>query len=131
MLTPRSFTVSGLTFMSLVHFELSVVRNEFSFILSHKSIQLSQHHLLKRTVFFPEYSWPPFQILLDHICVGLFLGSRFCSIGLVVCFYASAILFCGEGNGTPLQYSSTPWKILWMEEPGGLQSVGSLQVGHD
>ena len=34
----------------------------------------------------------------------------------------------GEGNGTPLQYS---WKIPWMEEPGRLQSTGSLRVGHD
>ena len=35
----------------------------------------------------------------------------------------------GEGNGNPSQYSclenSTP------EEPGGLQSMGSLRVGHD
>ena len=23
------------------------------------------------------------------------------------------------------------WKLPWMEEPGGLQSVGSLRVGHD
>ena len=23
------------------------------------------------------------------------------------------------------------WKIPWMEEPGGLQSMGSLGVGHD
>ena len=23
------------------------------------------------------------------------------------------------------------WKIPWMEEPGGLQSVGSLRVGHN
>ena len=23
------------------------------------------------------------------------------------------------------------WKIPWMEEPGRLQSMGSLQVGHD
>ena len=22
------------------------------------------------------------------------------------------------------------WKMLWMEEPGGLQSMGSLKVGH-
>ena len=29
-------------------------------------------------------------------------------------------------------YSSTlAWKIPWMEEPGGLQSMGLLQVGHD
>ena len=35
----------------------------------------------------------------------------------------------GEDYGTPLQYSA--WKIPWMEEPGGLQSMGSLRVGHD
>ena len=29
-------------------------------------------------------------------------------------------------------YSSTlAWKMPWMEEPGGLQSMGSLRVGHD
>ena len=27
--------------------------------------------------------------------------------------------------------STLAWKILWMEEPGGLQSMGSLGVGHD
>ena len=34
-----------------------------------------------------------------------------------------------EGNGTPLQYFA--WKIPWMEEPGRLQSMGLLRVGHD
>ena len=34
----------------------------------------------------------------------------------------------GEGNGT---HSSTlAWQIPWTEEPGGLQSMGSLRVGH-
>ena len=29
-------------------------------------------------------------------------------------------------------HSSTPaWKIPWTEEPGGLQSMGSLRVRHD
>ena len=27
--------------------------------------------------------------------------------------------------------STLAWKILWMEEPGRLQSMGSLQVGYD
>ena len=27
--------------------------------------------------------------------------------------------------------STLPWKISWMEEPGGLQSMESLRVGHD
>ena len=36
---------------------------------------------------------------------------------------------CGEGSGT---HSSTlAWKIPWTEEPGGLQSMGSLRIGHD
>ena len=36
--------------------------------------------------------------------------------------------FPGEGNGNPLQYSclGNP-----MEEPGGLQSMGSQRIGHD
>ena len=41
------------------------------------------------------------------------------------------------GQEDPLEkematHSSTlAWKISWMEEPGRLQSMGSLRVGHD
>ena len=28
-------------------------------------------------------------------------------------------------------FSTLVWKIPWMEKPGGLQSMGSLRVGHD
>ena len=41
------------------------------------------------------------------------------------------------GQEDPLEkemtaHSSTlTWKIPWMEEPGGLQSMGSQRVGHD
>ena len=35
----------------------------------------------------------------------------------------------GEGNGP--HSSILAWKILWTEEPGGLQSIGSQRVGHD
>ena len=46
------------------------------------------------------------------------------------------------GQEDPLEkematHSSTPhsstlaWKLPWMEEPGRLQSMGSLRVGHD
>ena len=38
-------------------------------------------------------------------------------------------LAIGEGNGTPLQYSCL--EIPWMEEPGRLQPMESLRVGHD
>ena len=37
---------------------------------------------------------------------------------------------CSEKAMAP--HSSTlAWKILWTEDPGGLQSMGSLRVGHD
>ena len=29
------------------------------------------------------------------------------------------------------QPSALAWRIPWREEPGGLQSMGSLRVGHD
>ena len=35
----------------------------------------------------------------------------------------------GEASGNPLQYSS--WRIPWIEEPGGLQSMGSQRVVYD
>ena len=34
-----------------------------------------------------------------------------------------------EGDGNPLH--TLAWKIPWMEEPGRLQSMGLLRVGHD
>ena len=37
--------------------------------------------------------------------------------------------FYGEDNGIPLQYSCL--ENSWTEEPGRLQSMGSLRVGHD
>ena len=35
----------------------------------------------------------------------------------------------GGGHGTPS--SILAWRIPWTEEPGGLQSMGLLGVGHD
>ena len=36
------------------------------------------------------------------------------------------------GSKAMAPHSSTlAWKIPWMEEPGGLQSMGSLRVGYD
>ena len=34
-----------------------------------------------------------------------------------------------KGMGT--HSSILAWRIPWTEEPGGLQSMGSLRVGHD
>ena len=40
--------------------------------------------------------------------------------------------FTTEAEKAMAPHSSTlAWKIPWTEEPGGLQSMGSLRVGHD
>ena len=41
----------------------------------------------------------------------------------------SLCLTVAEGNGTPLQYSCL--ENPWTEDPGRLQSMGLLRVGHD
>ena len=44
----------------------------------------------------------------------------------IPCFKSYLVYEFGEGNGTPLQYLA--WKIPWAEEPGRLQSMGSLEL---
>ena len=34
-------------------------------------------------------------------------------------------------KGKAIHSSIVAWRIPWMEEPGGLQSMGSQRVGHD
>ena len=52
----------------------------------------------------------------------LFSGS------LLVIYFTYSSVYMGEGNGNS---STLAWRIPWMEEPGRLQSMGSLGVGHD
>ena len=69
----------------------------------------------------PIPAWHP---LLRGPAQNHYLTILFC-----MCNLGPNVLPDGEGNGTPLQYSclETPWT----EEPGRLQSMGSLRVGHD
>ena len=61
MFSSKGFIVSGLTFRSLIHFELIFVYGVgkcSNFILVHVAVQFSQHHLLKKLslphcIFFP------------------------------------------------------------------------------
>ena len=55
-------------------------------------IQFSQNQVLKETCFPHFVSLIPLQ-KINCIWVGLFLGSLLYSIGLLVCFYVSTILF--------------------------------------
>ena len=40
-------------------------------------------------------------------------------------------LLSGSEKAMATHSSTLAWKIPWMEEPGRLQSMGSLRVGHD
>ena len=62
------------------------------------------------------YSWCSCQRLVGCICVDLFLGSVFCSIGLCVCFYASIILF----------WLLSPYSVVWSQKVLCLQVCSSF-----
>ena len=53
----------------------------------------------------------------ENVYRGKRRGSRTKFEGATVCW--------GESNGSTLA-----WEIPWMEEPGRLQSMGLLRVGH-
>ena len=62
MLSSRGFTVSSLTFRSLIHFEFIFVygvRGCSNFILLHVAVQFSLHCLLKRLSFLHCIFLPP------------------------------------------------------------------------
>ena len=71
--------------------------------------------------------------------VSLWVGHRnLCSVMLLVhCFILNWSLIDLQCPVNYLEKAMVPhsstlaWKIPWTEEPGGLQSMGSLRVGHD
>ena len=95
MFSSGSCMVSGLTLIFVIHFEFIFVFGvrKCSIIVLHVAVQFSQHHLLKRMSFLHCIFLPPCRRLIDHRCVGLFLGFLSCFIDLYVCFCASPILF--------------------------------------
>ena len=44
---------------------------------------------------------------------------------------AAAAAALGKEKAMTTHSSTLAWKIPWMEEPGRLQFMGSLRVGHD
>ena len=91
MFSSRSFTVSGLTFRSLIHFEFIFVygdRKCSSFILLQVVDQSSQHHLLE-IVFFPLYILASF--VKDKVSMGVWIY-LWASIDLYFCLCSAVIL---------------------------------------
>ena len=67
-------------------------------------------------------------IQFNHIYLPIFMEAHFTHTAAArLIDYVCHVL--GEGNGT--RSRTLAWKIPWTEEPGGLQSMGLLRVGHD
>ena len=74
--------------------------------------------------------FPTCQILyfFSHLC--FFYFSFFIEITLVYNIVYILYVYLSEKAMAP-HFSILAWKIPWMEEPGRLQSMGSLRVRHD
>ena len=78
-------------------------------------------------IFFPQSALVFFLIYFFRCTGSLLLHAVFCS-----CHELGLLSRRRQWHPTPVLHSSTlTWKISWTEEPGGLQSMGSLRVGHD
>ena len=99
MFSSRSFIVSGLTFRSLIHFEIIFVygvRKCSSFILLQVVDQVSQ--IVKEVVFFPLYILASF--VTDKVSIGswIYLWS-FYSVPLIYISVFVPILYCLDDCG--------------------------------
>ena len=108
------------------------------------SMSFSHHYVYKVDLFYflesPEWARKDFwqAIFLKALCA--YLEHLFSWLGFDELFRKFIFLhfqhlssisykYFGEGNGP--HSSSLAWKIPWMEEPSGLQSMGLLRVRHD
>ena len=62
---------------------------------------------------------------------GINLRGRGPVLNSVYSFLSSDIVNTDSEKAMAPHSSTLAWKIPWMEEPGGLQSIGSQRVGHD
>ena len=78
-------------------------------------------------------------LILCHICLrspfytfSILKIKRYISLYNIVPLCSSYFPVGNYLQKATAPHSSTlAWKIPWTEEPGGLQSMGSLRVGHD
>ena len=89
VVSSRSFMVSCHMFKSLSHFILLCGVGYSGFIDLHAAVQFSSSTSQRDCIFLILYSCLLCQRLIDHRCLGLFLGSLFCSIYPYVCFRTS------------------------------------------
>ena len=61
---------------------------------------------------------------------GVHLGMQ-CTVSISRCSAFAQCSYQVSEKAMAAHSSTLAWKIPWMEEPGGLQSMGLLRVRHD
>ena len=94
---------------------------------------LSQGHFQKH----PQYASPQFSSLSYLLPASVNIGASLVAQMVKRLPTTRETWVRALGREDPLEKematlsSILAWKIPWMEEPGGLQSMGSQRVGHD
>ena len=105
-----------------VSFWITVV---FFFLNIYPGVELLGHMVILFLAF-----WE-MSILFSTVAAQIYIST---SSVKVFCFFTSSSTYVISGlfDDNHSDHSSTlAWKIPWMEEPGGLKSLGSIRVGHD
>ena len=85
---------------------------------------LNSLHSLLALILVPEHTFKKF-----HFVIPI---SSHIPLFLLPFFFHFADIYLALLEKAMTTHSSTlAWKIPWIEEPGGLQSMGSLRLGHD
>ena len=121
MFYSRNCLVSDLTFKYLIHFKFIFVysmRKYSNIFVLHLVVYFSQCHLLKRMPFVCSY--PLLCRLLDHRCVGFFLGSVLFhwSVYLYVCQYCAFFYICNLVIHTVRRHD-TPSFVHFLQDCSG------------
>ena len=62
---------------------------------------------------------------INNVIATCFVSMKVKNHGFASSYYLTAVKAMAPHSST------LTWKTPWTEEPGGLQSMGSLRVGHD
>ena len=126
----KSSLTRKLDYYSWLLYPCTCVLSHFSFVQLFATSWTAAHQAPLSMGFSRQEYWNGFHALLQ----GIFPTQGSTHVSCVSCiaggFFLPLIRVSPEKAMAP--HSSTlAWKIPWMEEPGRLQSMGSLRVGHD
>ena len=70
-------------------------------------------------------------LIVIFICTFLIPNDDVCGLFLIMLWEINGYYTSLSERAVAPHSSTLAWKIPWTEEPGRLQSMGSLRVGHD